>query len=148
MDKPWPKNAQKTGMGSIYLVNVEEFLLTSPTSRLLVGRGRDGRWHSSPWIVTPSLSQQVVFAWETLPLSMDPTRLPKRGASHPFRMTSGNSLGSPTFLTLDPDKMLGFFLRVAEELRLPRAAATGPSLEVQESGCLSSQKCPHTLMVI
>ena len=44
------------------------------TGQHLVGgsRGGDGGRQSSPWaVITRSLSQQVVFAWETLPLSVD-----------------------------------------------------------------------------
>lgn len=44
------------------------------TGQQLVGgsRGGDRGRQSSPWaVITRSLSQQVVFAWETLPLSVD-----------------------------------------------------------------------------
>ena len=82
------------------------------TGQQLVGgsRGGDGGWQSSPWaVITRSLSQQVVFAWETLPWSMD-------------------SEGG---------------LRAE-----PMAGVTDPSLQVHESGCLSSQRWLYTPIII
>lgn len=84
-----PRTFNKLSRSGINLVNMEEFLWTS----LGETWGGDGSPHSSPWVVPGSLSQQVVFSREFLLLSIDHTRLPKKtGASHPFRMSSGNLL--------------------------------------------------------
>lgn len=81
-----PRMLNKLAGGHINLLNVEEFLLTSLAGKAVggVGVGRGSR-HSSPWVVTSSLSQKVAFAWETLLLRTNPKRLAKkREASHPL----------------------------------------------------------------